>query len=88
MERSLGIKILMGNLPIMMCETAWYPDAYPEPEMQRCPQNHQESPREIPVELQAHFLLCEETDWVPSMAPPLGRPTVTWKHDYVSRREP
>ncbi|KAJ1896259.1 hypothetical protein LPJ81_004781, partial [Coemansia sp. IMI 209127] len=53
MERSLGFKLLLGNVPVMKRQVAWYPLAYPEPEMLRCPREH---PDEAPEETREHFL--------------------------------
>ncbi|KAJ1641704.1 hypothetical protein LPJ64_006361, partial [Coemansia asiatica] len=59
LECSLGIKILLGNLPTMVQEMAWYPLAYPEAEMRHCLQGHTGPANEIPMETQAHFMQCE-----------------------------
>ncbi|KAJ2237369.1 hypothetical protein IWW45_000978 [Coemansia sp. RSA 485] len=45
-ERSLGLKLLLGNLPVMVRQTAWYPTAYPEDTMRRCPKGHPEPERD------------------------------------------
>ncbi|KAJ2235839.1 hypothetical protein IWW45_002279, partial [Coemansia sp. RSA 485] len=87
-EQSLGLKLLLGNLPVMVWQMAWYPTAYPEDTMRRCPQGHPEPEREILLETQAHFLLCEAGDVLPPPAPPPGLTTRSWEHDYVCARTP
>ncbi|KAJ2885586.1 hypothetical protein FB639_001742 [Coemansia asiatica] len=72
-EQSLGLKLMLENLPVMMQETAWYPAAYPETEMRKCPMAHS-PPESVPIELQGHFLMCEVTKWLPAPALPPRRP--------------
>ncbi|KAJ1677458.1 hypothetical protein EV182_006129 [Spiromyces aspiralis] len=62
--RSFVIKVLLGYLPVMKCEVTWYPLAYPEPKMAKCPHC------ECEEEMQAHFFKCkqgeperDEKDW-------------------------
>ncbi|KAJ2779349.1 hypothetical protein H4R18_004053 [Coemansia javaensis] len=52
-ERSLGPKPPAGHAPAMQWQTAWNPNAYPEPEMRGWPKGH---PEAAPVESMAHFL--------------------------------
>ncbi|KAJ2844009.1 hypothetical protein J3B02_005092, partial [Coemansia erecta] len=86
LERSLGINILLGNLPTMVRETAWYPLAYPEAEMRHCPQGHTGPANEIPMETQAHFMQCEAGECLPPPTPHPGLATRTWEHEYVCQR--
>ncbi|KAJ2343276.1 hypothetical protein GGH91_003244 [Coemansia sp. RSA 2671] len=74
MEWSLGLKLLLGNLPVMKRQLAWYSGAYPEEEMGRCPLNHRREAteqqretsehqtrrrrEEAPIETMAHYLEC------------------------------
>ncbi|KAJ2059041.1 hypothetical protein GGH13_007018, partial [Coemansia sp. S155-1] len=39
-ERSLGLKLLLGNIPVMQRQSMWYAGAYPEREMSHCPKSH------------------------------------------------
>ncbi|KAJ2751653.1 hypothetical protein GGI19_004342 [Coemansia pectinata] len=68
-ERSLGWKLLLGNLPVMKRQCGYYPLAYPEQEIARCPKNHRRvipdsgqdiarEREEAPVETVEHFLEC------------------------------
>ncbi|KAJ1671141.1 hypothetical protein EV182_007799, partial [Spiromyces aspiralis] len=52
--RSFTIKALLGYLPVMKREIAWYPLAYPEPEMAKCPRCEREE------ETQEHFFKCKQ----------------------------
>ncbi|KAJ1670057.1 hypothetical protein EV182_008445, partial [Spiromyces aspiralis] len=54
--RSFTIKALLGYLPVMKCKVAWYPLAYPKPEMAKCPRCEHEE------ETQAHFFKCKQDD--------------------------
>ncbi|KAJ1678997.1 hypothetical protein EV182_002937, partial [Spiromyces aspiralis] len=62
--RSFTIKALLGYLPVMKHEVAWYLLAYPEPEMAKC------LCCECEEETQEHFFKCKqdnpergEKDW-------------------------
>ncbi|KAJ1678117.1 hypothetical protein EV182_004741 [Spiromyces aspiralis] len=50
------IKALRDYLPVMKRKVAWYPLAYPEPEMAKCPRCEREE------ETQAHFFKCKQGD--------------------------
>ncbi|KAJ2098028.1 hypothetical protein GGI09_003523 [Coemansia sp. S100] len=39
-ECSLGLKLLLGNIPVMQRQSVWYARAYPEREMSCCPKSH------------------------------------------------
>ncbi|KAJ1785710.1 hypothetical protein LPJ59_006085, partial [Coemansia sp. RSA 2399] len=51
-RRSKAIKLLHGLAPVMRHQCKWYPDVYPEAEMQNCPRG---CGRE---ETQSHMLTC------------------------------
>ncbi|KAJ2861608.1 hypothetical protein GGI22_002417 [Coemansia erecta] len=83
-ERSLGFKLLLGNVPVMKRQVAWYPLAYPEPEMLRCPRDH---PEEAPEETREHFLECT---WEgPELPPPQpGSAVAAWMDMYIRQTIP
>ncbi|KAJ2714676.1 hypothetical protein H4R19_001605 [Coemansia spiralis] len=81
-ERSLGLKLLLGTLPVMQRQTAWYPEAYPEPEMRTCPKGHV---RDALVETREHFLECSIGDARPIRPRGNGRADL-WIWDYITER--
>ncbi|KAI8323949.1 hypothetical protein GQ54DRAFT_84453 [Martensiomyces pterosporus] len=79
-ERSLGITLLFGNVPVMARQTSWYPHAYPEPEMR-----WRERERQLdstPVESLARFLECTVND-LPLPKPPDIGPRRYWMRNYT-----
>ncbi|KAJ1674535.1 hypothetical protein EV182_003086 [Spiromyces aspiralis] len=54
--RSFTIKALLGYLPVMKHEVAWYPLVYPKPKITKCPRCEHEE------EMQAHFFKCKQGD--------------------------
>ncbi|KAJ1729060.1 hypothetical protein LPJ61_003707, partial [Coemansia biformis] len=84
-ERSLGFKLLLGTLPVMMRQTAWYPDAYPEPEMRTCPKGH--PPDDPKEETLAHFLECPRYDSLP-IRPAGSTAADNWMWEYITERRP
>ncbi|KAJ1893918.1 hypothetical protein LPJ71_007087, partial [Coemansia sp. S17] len=49
-ERSLGLKLLLGNIPVMQRQHVWYAGAYLKREMGRCPKNHRREEPETQLE--------------------------------------
>ncbi|KAJ2864851.1 hypothetical protein GGI22_001631, partial [Coemansia erecta] len=83
-ERSLGFKLLLGNVPVMKQQVAWYLLAYPELEMLRCPRDH---PKEAPKEMREHFLECTWGD--PELLPPQpGSAVAAWMDTYTQQTIP
>ncbi|KAI8321411.1 hypothetical protein GQ54DRAFT_311762 [Martensiomyces pterosporus] len=82
-ERSLGIKLLFGNVPVMVRQMSWYPLAYPKPEMRRGPREGQ--PDSAPVESLAHFLECTVGNPPPPKPPDFG-PELYWMRNYIEGR--
>ncbi|KAJ1767370.1 hypothetical protein LPJ74_005402 [Coemansia sp. RSA 1843] len=80
-ERSLGYKLLLGNIPVMKPEAAWYLQAYPKPEMQHCSRDHTDEASEKTRE---HFLEC--TIGAPKLpAPQMGSALAAWTNKYVRK---
>ncbi|KAJ2092254.1 hypothetical protein IW138_001325 [Coemansia sp. RSA 986] len=83
-ERSLGYKLLLGNIPVMKREAAWYSQAYPEPEMRQCPRGHTD---EAPGETREHFLECTIGD--PELpASQIESAIAAWTDEYARKRTP
>ncbi|KAJ1674165.1 hypothetical protein EV182_003829, partial [Spiromyces aspiralis] len=78
--RSFTIKTLLGYLPVMKREVAWYPLAYPEPEMAKCPRCEREE------ETQAHFFKCKQGDPERGEKDWGGRETKTVAEKYLDSR--
>ncbi|KAJ1768675.1 hypothetical protein LPJ74_004688 [Coemansia sp. RSA 1843] len=83
-ERSLGYKLLFGNIPVIKREVAWYPQAYPEPEMRQCPIDHTD---EAPEETREYFLECTIGDpELPALQ--MGSAVAAWTDECVCKRTP
>ncbi|KAJ1770453.1 hypothetical protein LPJ74_003188 [Coemansia sp. RSA 1843] len=81
-ERSPGYKLLLGNIPVMKHEVAWYPQAYSEPELRRWPREYAD---EAPERIREYFLEC--TIGHPELpALKVGSAVATWTDEYVRRR--
>ncbi|KAI8323625.1 hypothetical protein GQ54DRAFT_332418 [Martensiomyces pterosporus] len=73
-DERFGIKLFFGNVPVMMQQMSWYPLAYPELEMRRCPCERQSD--SVPVESLAHFLEPTVDDLPPPKPPYIAHPKV------------
>ncbi|KAJ2616919.1 hypothetical protein EV177_000828 [Coemansia sp. RSA 1804] len=72
-------------MPVMVRETAWYPLAYPEPEMRRCPRDHT---GEAPEETREHLLACTIGDPEPPRPHPPGSVAGAWMDGYIAKTTP